>query len=299
MTGSPPDVLRAGWPEDLHAGRLYLPYQLRMRASGRQGKVPVRWAGRRWYPADARDPRFRLTLGGALVHLEAGDVDGVGVALDPQVAVLDGLSLVAVDLDHVLQPGHALLPPARQLVDRLSSYTEVSRSGSGLHVVVGARLSGNRRAGNVEVIASGFLALTGCRLPGTPPGIRPRQAELDALIAGMTTPQPTRPGPPQTSTSPADTEVLRRLRAGPGAAKFSRLFDHGDLDLHGGDHSRADAALLGQLSCHTSDPQQIARLFSQSALFRPARWRARATHDGRTYGDVTVAYILRRKGKSC
>lgn len=296
MTGNPADVLRANWPESLHTGRLYLPYQLRTRSSGRQGKVPVRWAGGRWYPADARDPRFRLTLAAALGHLQAGAVDGVGVALDPQVAVVDGLSLVAVDVDHVLQSGQPVLPAPQQLVDRLASYTEVSRSGSGLHVVVGGRVPGNRRAGNVEIIASGFLALTGRRLPGTPPGIKPRQAELDALVAGMTVPRPARPDQAHTSTSPADAEVLRRLRAGPGAAKFVRLFDHGELNLHGGDHSRADAALLAQLGYHTSDPQQIARLFSQSALFRSNRWRARATHDGRTYGDVSVAYVLRRKG---
>ncbi|GGL77933.1 hypothetical protein GCM10010840_14780 [Deinococcus aerolatus] len=297
MTGSPADRLRAGWPEALHARRLYLPYQLRPRASGRQGKVPVRWAGRRWYPADARDSRFRLTLAGALLHLEAGAADGVGVVLDPQQAVVDGWPLVAADLDHVFRPGQPLPAATQQLVDRLASYTEVSRSGSGLHVVVGGRVPGNRRAGSVELIASGFLALTGHRLPGTPPGIGPRQTGLDALVAGMTAPRPGSQRQP--STSPADAEVLRRLRAGPGAAKFACLFDHGDLGLHGGDHSRADAALLGQLSYHTSDPQQLARLFAQSALFRPARWHASATHDGRTCGDVSVAFVLGRKGDPC
>lgn len=262
--------------------------------------MPLRWAGGRWYPADARDPRFRLTLEGALAHLQAGAVDGVGVVLDPRQPVVDDWPLVAVDLDHALRPGQQLPPATRQLMTRLASYTEISRSGSGLHIVVGGRIPANRRAGQVEVIACGFLALTGRRLPGTPPAIKPRQAELDALVAGMTAPQPIRPGPHQVIPSPADAEVLRRLRAGPAAAKFSRLFDHGDLVFHGGDHSRADAALLGQLSYHTSDPQQLARLFAQSALFRPERWHASAAHDGRTYGDVSVAFVLRRKkGEPC
>jgi hypothetical protein len=82
---------------------------------------------------------------------------------------------------------------------------------------------------------------------------------------------------------PTDEEVLEKCRAAENAAKFSDLFDAGDVHRHhGGDDSVADLALLGMLTFWTQDAAQLERLFSDSALGRREKWRRRADYRKRT-----------------
>jgi hypothetical protein len=82
---------------------------------------------------------------------------------------------------------------------------------------------------------------------------------------------------------PTDEEVLEKCRAAENAAKFSDLFDAGDVHRHhGGDDSAADLALLGMLTFWTQDVAQLERLFSGSALGQREKWRRRADYRKRT-----------------
>jgi hypothetical protein len=82
---------------------------------------------------------------------------------------------------------------------------------------------------------------------------------------------------------PTDEEVLEKCRAAENAAKFSDLFDAGDVHRHhGGDDSAADLALLGMLTFWTQDEAQLERLFSDSALGQRKKWRKRADYRKRT-----------------
>ena len=85
------------------------------------------------------------------------------------------------------------------------------------------------------------------------------------------------------SPGPTDEEVLEKCRAAENAAKFSDLFDAGDVHAyHGGDDSVADLALLGMLAFWTQDVAQLERLFSGSALGQREKWRRRADYRKRT-----------------
>ena len=67
----------------------------------------------------------------------------------------------------------------------------------------------------------------------------------------------------------ADEAIIEKCRAAGNAAKFSDLYDHGDVHAHhGGDDSKADLALLGILAWWTQDEAQLERLVSSSALGR-------------------------------
>ncbi|CAM4251885.1 hypothetical protein [Deinococcus marmoris] len=282
--------LLAGWPLTHHGQRRYLGYQLVQRTSGRLGKVPVRVSGGRTYPVDPLAGHHHLLFSEALELLTAGHVDGVGIALSEA----DPKSLVAVDLDDVVMDGQ-ITDEARAIVDQLDSYTEISCSGRGLHIVAAGSLPAGRRRGNgVELISSGFLALTGTRLVSTRLAVMSRGAELVALQARLVAPASWVPRDrAQSQPLPLnDRDVVYSLRRGRVASQFSSLFDHGDLSAYAGDHSRADLALLRLLSGHTRDPAQLQRLWAASALYRPERWRRRATHDGRTYAEATLDLIL-------
>ncbi|MBB6017785.1 hypothetical protein ACFP9V_04340 [Deinococcus radiopugnans] len=294
MTPGQVAQLEAGWPNALRSMRAYLPYELRRRASGRWGKVPCRWAGR-LYPVNALDGRFHLTFEDALSLLGAGRCDGIGVVLGPQLN-LGGVPLVGLDLDDVVTRGRPL-PGALELLAPLASYTEFSISGQGLHVVVAGRLPPAGRRGHVagigvELIDCGYLAMTGKRLPGTPADVAPHPEALLALhrqLIQVTSPA-ARACPVPNDLD--DEAVLRRARSARNGARFTDLFDHGDLSTHGNDPSRADLALLAHLRWYTHDPDQLRRLWARSALHRPERWTRRATRDGLDYAAATITRAL-------
>ncbi len=81
----------------------------------------------------------------------------------------------------------------------------------------------------------------------------------------------------------SDEAVIEKCRGARNAAKFSDLFDHGDVHRHhGGDESVADLALLGMLAYYTQDESQLERLFSSSALGWRGKWRNRLDYRRRT-----------------
>jgi RecA-family ATPase len=121
-----------------------------------------------------------------------------------------------------------------------------------------------------------------------------RQTELDRFIAQHFR-KPAReaesngsayrfkPSPPR-----SDDEVLRACRAAKNAAKFSDLYDHGDVDrYHAGDDSSADAGLMEILAFQTQDEDQLEYLFSQSALGQREKWNKRPD-----YRQRTINYVL-------
>ncbi len=80
-----------------------------------------------------------------------------------------------------------------------------------------------------------------------------------------------------------DEAVIEKCRAARNAAKFSDLFDHGDVQAHhGGDESSADLALVGMLAFWTQDEAQLERLVSSSALGSREKWRRRDDYRKRT-----------------
>jgi primase-polymerase (primpol)-like protein len=82
--------------------------------------------------------------------------------------VLPG-GLVCVDIDGCIRPDGSLSPPAARIVAALDSYTEVSRSGCGLHVFAWGTLPSNLPGGrgqidgqSIEVYERGrYIAMTG------------------------------------------------------------------------------------------------------------------------------------------
>ena len=84
---------------------------------------------------------------------------------------------------------------------------------------------------------------------------------------------------PRTSSGSSDVPdetIIEKCRGAANAAKFSDLFDRGDVYAHhNGDDSRADLSLLGMLAFWTQDEGQLERIFSDSTLGRREKWRRR------------------------
>jgi primase-polymerase (primpol)-like protein len=221
-------------------------------------------------PADVSDPRTWAPLADALAAVAAGRAAGVGVVL--------GAGIVGVDLDGccTVETG-AITDDALAIVRAIDSYTEVSPSGTGLHVLVRGTLPPHgRRRGDVEMYAARrFFCLTGEHLAGTPRTIEERTAALAVLHARIfgTNGNGHREGPRRVAgtVEPDDAALLRRACAARNGGKFVALFWRGDVSGYRSP-SEADQALANLLAFWTAgDGARVDRLFRRSGLMR-AKW---------------------------
>jgi len=239
---------------------------------GKRTKVPKRATGKGNAASD--DPQTWATFEQALRRFERGDVDGVGFVLTAEDPYL------FVDLDNVISATGELAPWARDVVDGLQSYTEISPSGRGLHVCVRGRLpdGASHRAdfedrSRLEVYDQiHYMTVTGNVLPGSPLVIQERQGAVDVIVEEYLTKPATIPNSnghaeprPVNLDDHAILQLARRARNG---AAFSALYDRGDTSAYRGDESRADYGLVNLIRFWTDDdPARIDRLFRGSALY--------------------------------
>ena len=201
-----------------------------------------------------------------------------------------------VDLDKCRDPETGEIEEwAKELLEYVNSYTELSPSGVGVHIIVKAELpAGGRRKGQIEMYDSGrFFTVTGRHLPTTPKEIAERQAEVESLhrklfVFGRRDANgPSAYGP---GNDLSDTEILARARQAANGEAFEMLWA-GDASGFAS-RSEADLALCSRLAFWTGgDPGRVDALFRQSGLYRP-KWDERHYGDGRTYGDATIEKAL-------
>jgi P4 family phage/plasmid primase-like protien len=90
---------------------------------------------------------------------------GLGWVVTPQTGI------VLIDIDHCRDAATGEIAIyAQRTVERISSYAEVSPSGTGIHIVVKSTLpAGARKRGSLEMYADKrFFCFTGEKLPGAP-----------------------------------------------------------------------------------------------------------------------------------
>jgi primase-polymerase (primpol)-like protein len=203
--------------------------------------------------------------------------------------VFNGDGLVGIDLDHCVQDGQ-IAPFAMEVVYRLWSYTEMSPSGTGLHVFCRGRLPRAGRKAHVdssaiEAYTSGrYFTVTGRGLPWTPDEPQDAGDGLEWLVDTYF-PSPTiaESATNGEGTNAPDDAILEAARAASNGDGFIELYDLGDLSRFNGDHSRADASLMARLAFYTGrNSEQMERLFSASALGQREKWQYRQDYRERT-----------------
>jgi putative DNA primase/helicase len=260
-------------PADLRALDRWVAWRW-LERNGKPTKVP--YDPRTGAQAASDDPATWSPFDVALRYLERARCDGIGfvfTARDPYAGI---------DLDKCRDPETGAIEPwALAIVQRLVSYTEITPSGSGLHVIAKAKLPpGRRRKGGLEMYDSGrFFTMTGHHLEGTPGTIEDCAAELTGLHAEVfCTARPSEPAArggtlPGWSAGLPDAELIEKAKRSVNGARFSALWD-GDTSGYGSP-SEADAALCAMLAFWTGpDEERIDRLFRQSGLYREKWERA-------------------------
>lgn len=218
-----------------------------------------------------------------------GGYDGIGFVLSPDDP------FAAIDLDDCrnLQTGE-LKGWAQEIVDAFASYSEVSPSGTGIHVFVRGELppGGNKR-GPIEMYSKNrFFTVTGDRIAGTPPSVEERSKKL-AKLHDRVFGEPARAnghGPQGPGNSLSDTEILARARQAANGEAFDKLWAGDTSDQ--ASRSEADLALCSHLVFWTGgNPSRVDELFRRSGLMR-SKWDERHYGDGRTYGQATIEKAL-------
>lgn len=202
-------------------------------------------------------------------------------------------SLGAIDIDHCIDDNGNLSDIARDIMQTMNAYTELSPSGSGLRILFRAEnfqfdkqryFIHNRNIG-VEVYIAGctnkYVTVTGDALtPGV--DLQERSAEVSAILERYMQRSPDSTTHDAGSTLD-DMELIQQIRRSKTGADFERLWSKNHTYKS---DSEADLALCNMLAWWTScDAQRMDRLFRQSGLFRP-KWDRRQS--GTTYGAITI-----------
>ena len=284
-------------PETLHERDQWVCWREEER-DGKPTKIPVTPGAGGF--ASSTESETWASFEAALEYTETEHADGVGFVFT------DDDPIVGVDLDDCRDPETGDVDDAAlDIIKRLDSYTEVSPSGTGYHVLIRGELpEGRNRRGSVELYDTArFFTVTGDHVERTPTRVARRQ---DALVAihreyvqdtdrdtaaeseqqsGADDESPTT-GAADVDVDLEDEDLLEKARNASNGEKFERLWNGNTVGYES--QSEADMALCCLLAFWTGgDRTQMDHLFRQSGLLRE-KWDEVHYADGSTYGEKTI-----------
>ena len=276
-------------PVEMRSARRWVLWRLAEK-DGRKTKIPV--DARTGYGAKSNDPDTWVSFEEAMGKADAYACDGLGFML--------GNGYFGVDIDHAKdKPGLIA-----EFADTLRSYTEISQSGEGLHIVCkGVLPQGARRKGAIEMYDSArFFALTGNVPEGMEYPLADRTEEIKPLwekYLGEPKPEPQAPGSyvfrretpsiRMGGTKLSDDEVVKRALESKRGSLFNMLY-YGQWEGVYPSQSEADAAFCSLLAFWTGkDAAQMDRIFRSTKLYRP-KWDNK--RGAKTYGEMTIGSAI-------
>jgi hypothetical protein len=215
--------------------------------------------------------------------LREHDYHGIGFVFTPED------DLCGVDLDGCLDPATGEIEGwAQEIIEELNSYTEISPSGTGVHILVKGELPSERnRRGKFEAYdRARYFTITGKHLEGTPKTIEDRHEQLRSVTQRVLGGPESENGHKEAARSSefaselSDEEIIQKARAADNGEKFCKLWS-GDTSGYAS-ASEADAALCSLLAFWTGpDPQRIDNHFRRSGLCRE-KWIKREDYRRKT-----------------
>lgn len=258
---------------------------------GKPRKVPYDpKSGRK---ASSTDPKTWATLKDAAIAKDKYLFTGIGFVFTEECGI------VGVDIDHCHEADGMLNDTARTILEKYPSYTEISPSGTGLHIFYHGAMPGKGNKNSttgVEMYSTGrYFTMTGKRLDATPEAI---SVDTDALLWIHETfvAKKRKSKPVKATRQPVklpDDVVLEKARAAANGDDFKLLWE-GKWQERYGSQSEADLSLCCFLAFWTGkDTEQMDRLFRQSSLYRE-KWDKVHHADGSTYGMETIRQAIER-----
>jgi hypothetical protein len=200
-----------------------------------------------------------------------------------------------IDLDKCCDSNGNIDQWAQDIIDALNSYTEISPSGTGIHIIVKGTLpQGRNRNGHIEAYSNGrYFTMTGNRVPGTPSTIEERQQELNTFCTRYLSQKEVPTGgvcvPDNLTRWCADHQLITHAMQAKDREKFCRLFVLGDWESLYPSQSEADVELCKMLAYWTgNNVDWIEHLFRLSPLSRRDKW------ERQDYRQSTIAEAIKK-----
>ena len=221
--------------------------------------------------------------------VNAEGVDGIGFFFEPPYL---GIDIDDIDDDlHRFKQGDKLDNIVSEFNEAFKSYTEVSPSGNGLHIIVKGKIPGTRRRkGNIEMYDSGrFFTMTGKNI-GKYKGVTEVSEQVFKTIYNKYLPDntikyPTTNNYQENIHNLSEIDVINEIYN----SKQAKLFDDlmkGNYEPYYTSHSEADMALANILAFWCAkDYSQMDSIFRQSNLYRD-KWDEKRKNS--TYGEQTL-----------
>lgn len=244
-------------------------------------------------PAKSNDPTTWCDFDTACLGKERFGLDGIGF-------MFSGDGIFGIDIDHCYDPEtHELDPAAAEIIETVQSYTELSPSGTGIHILCkGVLPEGRKRRGAIEMYSTlRYFTVTGDQF-----GLEYPFSDCTERVAVMhrkylgeeenaagaqkaALPMPTGRG---TNADMSVDAILRRMFDSKHGQKLQDLYN-GSWERYGigdGSQSSADQAFCNTLAfwCRC-DAALMDAIFRRSELYRP-KWDKR--RGAKTYGQITI-----------
>jgi hypothetical protein len=176
-----------------------------------------------------------------------------------------------------------LIDRQMRIAEEMESYSEVSPSGKGLHIIVRGNVPSGRRRNKIEVYSDGrFFTMTGDVYNDRP--IAERQFELSNLwteLGNGRRIEPISVNQPSVVTE-EDQAIITRAFSGANGAKFKALWN-GDINaLKSDDLSAIDQGLVNIIQLYTKNPAQIERIWLASPQGQREKTKSRKDYRDRT-----------------
>ncbi len=243
--------------------------------------------------ASSTNPQTWGTLSEAEAARDKFQFTGLGFVFTEECGI------VGVDIDHCRSEDGKLNDIAKDILDKFPSYTEISPSGTGLHIFYHGIMpgKGNKNSSTcVEIYAKDrYFTMTGQHLKDTPGEIANGAVALPWIHETYVA-KKRKEKTPKRARQPVqltDEDVLMKARAAANGEEFSDLWEGNWKDKFGS-QSEADLALCCNLAFWTGkDAEQMDRLFRKSALLRE-KWDTVHHANGSTYGSETIRQAIER-----
>jgi putative DNA primase/helicase len=253
-------------PEELKAEKAWVLWRREYR-DGKPTKVLYQANHRR---ADSTAPSTWTTFEDAVEAFEHDDFfDGVGFVFHPDNPYC------GADIDDVTED------EARHWIEQFDSYTELSPSGNGFHIICKAKVPKGTNRDEGELYSSGrFFTMTGNVVRDAP--VREAQEAAGEFYRFLR--RSDQESTPAASVSTlTDAEVVRLAENAKNGAEFSVVYRGGGQFKSG---SERDLSLASRLAFWTQDETQIERIMLGSGCVRE-KW---SKH--RTYLRDTIRKVL-------
>jgi len=257
------------------------------RGNGKFGKKPINPVT--GDAASVTDPGTWASVSEAITAIEKFNADGIGFVFTQDD------SLVGIDLDDCRNSKTGEMEVwAEKIISNVESYTEISPSGKGVHIIANGQLPGKGvRKENLEIYdRERFFTVTGDTIPEMPIEVMGKAFAVTAIYESLL---PAKSELPKDQIVSSDEKVIRKASHAANGESFHALWG-GDTSGYPS-QSEADIALCQMLAFWTDkDPARIDNLFRQSGLYRE-KWE-RSDYRNNTINkavSVTVTTILESK----